>query len=90
MDSRQIRTWVSPPETWELVAYTDPRLHFSQVMRNLGTVSPGMIALLIAFCHLLYFIFLFFPFLAVPRGIWDLSSLTRDQTHAPCIGSTEC
>ena len=25
--------------------------------------------------------------LAVLRGIWDLSSLTRDQTHTPCIGS---
>ena len=25
-----------------------------------------------------------------PRGMWDLiSSLTRDQTHAPCSGSTE-
>ena len=22
-----------------------------------------------------------------PRGMWDLSSLTRDQTHTPCIGS---
>ena len=23
------------------------------------------------------------------QGMWDLSSLTRDQTHAPCIGSME-
>ena len=23
------------------------------------------------------------------RGMWDLSSLTRDQTYAPCSGSTE-
>ena len=21
-----------------------------------------------------------------PQGMWDLSSLTRDQTHTPCIG----
>ena len=27
----------------------------------------------------------FFP--VTPRGMWDLSSLTRDRTHAPCIGS---
>ena len=28
-------------------------------------------------------------FLAVPRGMQDPSSLTRDQTHAPCSGSVE-
>ena len=27
-------------------------------------------------------------FLAVSHGMWVLSSPTRDQTHAPCIGST--
>ena len=32
---------------------------------------------------------LFFSFLAVPRGMWDLSPLTRDRTHAPCIGSEQ-
>ena len=26
-------------------------------------------------------------FLAVPHGIWDLSSNTRYQTHVPCNGS---
>ena len=25
-------------------------------------------------------------FFAVPLDIWDLGSLTRDQTHIPCIG----
>ena len=25
----------------------------------------------------------------MPRGMWDLSSPTRDQTRAPCIVSTE-
>ena len=25
-----------------------------------------------------------FSFFAMPHGTWDLSSLTRDQTHAPC------
>ena len=23
---------------------------------------------------------------SLPRGMWDLSSLTRDRTHVPCIG----
>ena len=32
---------------------------------------------------LFYVLFLFFFWL---RGMWDLSSLTRDQTHTPCIG----
>ena len=30
-----------------------------------------------------------FCFLAAPQDMWDLSSLTRDQTHVPSIGSTE-
>ena len=29
---------------------------------------------------------LFFRFLVVPCGMWDLSSLSRDWTHNPCIG----
>ena len=34
--------------------------------------------------------FLFFKkFLAMPHDMWDLSSLTRDQTCAPCIGSAD-
>ena len=31
----------------------------------------------------------FLSFLAVPQSIWNLSSLTRNRTHTPCIGSTE-
>ena len=27
----------------------------------------------------------FFFFLAMPLGTWDLSSSTRDRTHAPCV-----
>ena len=36
---------------------------------------------------ILSFIFFFFFFL--PLGLWDLSSLTRDQTFAPCNRNTE-
>ena len=32
---------------------------------------------------------LFIYLLAMPFGMWDLSSLTRNQTHAPYSGSTE-
>ena len=28
-----------------------------------------------------------FYFLSALRGMWDLSSPTRDRTHAPCSGS---
>ena len=31
----------------------------------------------------------FFCFDHAARGMWDLSSLIRDQTWAPCSGSTE-
>ena len=37
-------------------------------------------------------LFLFFKgiyLLAVSHGMWDLSSLIRDQTHTLCIGSVE-
>ena len=30
-------------------------------------------------------VFLFFFFSVVPHGLWDLSSLTRDQTQAPAV-----
>ena len=35
------------------------------------------------------FFFLFFFFFGHTMSMWDLSSPTRDQTHAPCIGSAE-
>ena len=30
--------------------------------------------------------FFFNVFVFWPGGLWDLSALTRDQTHTPCIG----
>ena len=33
--------------------------------------------------------FFFFFFLAIPGGMWDPSSLTRDQTHAPAPSALE-
>lgn len=37
----------------------------------------------------LYFAVVFFFFLALLHSMWNLGSPTRDQTHSPCIGSTE-
>ena len=34
-------------------------------------------------------VFIFFSFLAMLRGMWNLSSLTKDQTHASCSPSME-
>ena len=39
------------------------------------------------FLHIRCFIFIYF--LAVPQGIWDLSSPTRDWMSDPCSGSVE-
>ena len=47
-----------------------------ELSRNVGLICDNF------FC-------LFFNFLAVPHGMRGLSSLTRDQTRAPCSGSVE-
>ena len=37
--------------------------------------------------NLLQYCFCFmFSYFFLPRGLWDLYSFTRDQTHVPCIG----
>ena len=41
------------------------------------------------FLVLRVFVALVAVFGATLDGMWDLSSLTRDRTHAPCSGSTE-
>ena len=56
-----------------------PRLQRQVPVHHLTT--EGKIVELIT--HQIFF------FLAVPRGTWDLSSQTRDQTQAPCIGSMQ-
>ena len=54
------------------------------VGRELATEQHFYSALVgVSSCHF------FFKFLAVPRGMWDLSSPARDLTHTPCHGSTK-
>ena len=69
-----------------------------QPFRFLCVPIPFSIAFLTSFPSLslpiapLYFLslfFCFFIFLATPSGMWNLSSLTGDQTCAPCSGSME-
>ena len=43
----------------------------------------------INFKVLLLSFFFFFFYLGIPCTMWDLSFLSRDQTHAPFVGSAE-
>ena len=45
--------------------------------------------LLIFFDQIIILFYFIYLFLAAPRGMWDLSSPTRDGTQAACSGSTE-
>ena len=52
----------------------------------------GLICLIFDFLFIMDFFFLhqcLFLFLAMPPGMWDLGSLIRDQTHAPCSAGTD-
>ena len=44
----------------------------------------------VAFFFFLIFIFIYLAAPDFSCGMWDLSSLTRDGTRAPSMGSTEC
>ena len=38
------------------------------------------------FIEFVTILLLFYVLVFWPRGVWDISSLTRDRTHTPCIG----
>ena len=38
------------------------------------------------FIEFITILLLFYVLVFWPQGMWDLSSLTRDRTHTPCIG----
>ena len=42
-----------------------------------------------SFKCIIIIIILIIIYLTAPHGMWDSSSLTRDQTCAPCIGNVE-
>ena len=51
-----------------------------------GQFQIGLsVLLLLLFIYLFIYLFIFW----LHHGMWDLSSLTRDQTRAPYIGSAE-
>ena len=62
------------------------KAHWIYSLRNKNEQALDMVRFI-----LLYFIYFLidFLFLTMPRGMWDLSSLTRDQTRVPCSGSAE-
>ena len=41
------------------------------------------------YLYIFIFVFIYLIFFAVLCGMWDLSSLTRDQTCASCIRSVD-
>ena len=61
-----------------------PNLCLSHTFKNKFWCGPFLnsiefVTILLLFCVLVFWL----------RGMWDLSSLTRDGTTPPCIGSTE-
>ena len=65
-----------------LVSLSQFSMNFFLIMYFASVLSSFVIALL----HSLLKIVLFIYLLAAACSVWDLSSLTRDQTCAPCIG----
>ena len=57
----------------------------AEIKKERGTLVP------VSFCDPATWLGILFiyVFLAASRGMWDLSSLIRDQTHAPCGRSTD-
>ena len=70
--------------------YKSTRFKPTRIIYYRGGVSEGQMKQVISLsCSFPLGHLHFFSFLVIPCGIWDLSSLTRDETHAPCIGSME-
>ena len=51
--------------------------------------SEQTTSLAASFIYSFVHLFIFYLFLAMPCGMWDLGSPTRDWTHATCSGSTD-
>ena len=73
------------------------RLQHEQILKSMEISYSSIGVLMVLLCktdnvitYINFFkIILFYFILATPRGMQDLSSPTRDQTHAPCSGSAE-
>ena len=70
------------------------QVHFPKTQLLDVTSAQQLLGLLFAFLsklhslsNIVFLFFGFFPFLATLCGMWDLSSLTRDQAHIPCSES---
>ena len=54
-----------------------------------GANAGGQSLILITPLQLTFTLHIAFLLLTTPHSLWDLNSLTGDQTHAPCLGSLE-
>ena len=76
-------------QTTTLTPFPSSDFHKSPTLR---ASSPFVlpVSLLYSPKHCLEFKYLFiYWFLAVPHSMWDLSSPTRNQSHATCTGRVE-
>ena len=91
--SRSEALWEYPSQP-RLYAYrsvnispTATKMHHPSQFIGLKKKKKNSMGFWNIFLSLTVFIFIYLFYLAALRGMWDLSSLTRDPTGAPCIGS---
>ena len=60
--------------------------HFKRFILRCTTFQVVRILLQYCFCFIFWDFFSFLIYLFWWKGIWDLSSPTRDPAHIPCIG----
>ena len=70
--------WAIMPASWST----------TQLCASLTQHYPASLLCSI-YLFLMLILFYFSPLLIKPKGMWDLSSPTRDWTHYPCTGSME-
>ena len=58
---------------------------FKEVIQGTAQGFPKVVCT----CGFFIFIFIYLATLDLSCSMWDLSSLIRDQTWAPCIGNAE-
>ena len=65
-------------------------LHWDLSLLTRGyLLAPALFSLSVFSFHFLAHFMYFYFFFFWPYCLWDLSSPTKDRTHAPCIGSME-
>ena len=73
----------SKPQLWS------QRYVWDTVIKYRKLTNAQSVELKILDIQVVFYFVVVVAFLALPCGMQDLSSPTRDQTYAPCSGSTE-